>query len=66
MKFGYFEIKEFAENHEDERVRIMYKRLCKVRSDNAKCTEVINKKDAEIKRLKEDWSRDIDINRTTG
>lgn len=36
MKFGYFEMKEFAENHEDERVRIMYTRLCKARSDNAK------------------------------
>lgn len=41
MKFGYKEIKEFAENHEDERVRIMYRRLCEARSKSAKwCEEV--------------------------
>lgn len=41
MKFGYKEIKEFAENHEDERVRIMYRRLHESRSKSAKwCDEV--------------------------
>ena len=39
MKFGIPEIKKFAENHEDERVRIMYARLCKARSDNARWCE---------------------------
>lgn len=42
MKFGYKEIKEFAENHEDERVRIMYRRLCEARSKSAKwCDETV-------------------------
>ncbi len=45
MKFGYKEIKEFAENHEDERVRIIYRRLCEVRSKSAKwCDETVKLK----------------------
>lgn len=43
MKFGIPEIKAFAESHEDERVRIMYARLCEARSKNAKWCEALEK-----------------------
>ena len=41
MRFGVKEMKEFAENHEDERVRKLYQRLAEARSKNAQwCAEV--------------------------
>ena len=43
MKFGMQEIKEFCENHEDERVRIVYKRLQEARSKNAQWCEALEK-----------------------
>ena len=62
MKFGYKEIKEFAENHEDERVRIIYRRLCEVRSKSAKwCDETVKLKleNTELKqRLQESGDSD--------
>lgn len=54
MKFGYKEIKEFAENHEDERVRIMYRRLCETRSKSAKWCDSLAKAEKEIEKLKEE------------
>lgn len=58
MKFGYKEIKEFAENHEDERVRIMYRRLCEARSKNAKWCEEVEKLKEENKQLRLGWCRE--------
>ena len=53
MKFGYKEIKEFAENHEDERVRIMYRRLCEARSKSAKWRDETVKLKLENTELKQ-------------
>lgn len=35
MKFGVKELREFAENHKDERVRVLFKRLEESRRKNA-------------------------------
>lgn len=48
MLFGIPEIKEFAENHEDIRVRIIYKKLCEARSKNARWLEALNKANETI------------------
>lgn len=58
MKFGYIEIKEFAENHEDERVRIMYRRLCEARSKSAKWCEEVEKLKKENEQLRLGWCRE--------
>ena len=58
MKFGYKEIKEFAENHEDERVRIMYRRLCEARSKTAKWCEEVEKLKKENEQLRLGWCRE--------
>jgi|GEM_PF-6159131 len=58
MKFGYEEIKEFAENHEDERVRIMYRRLCEARSKSAKWCEEVEKLKKENEQLRLGWCRE--------
>lgn len=58
MKFGYKEIKEFAENHEDERVRIMYRRLCEARSKSAKWCEEVEKLKEENKQLRIGWCKE--------
>ncbi len=58
MKFGYKEIKEFAENHEDERVRIMYRRLCEARSKSAKWCEEVEKLKEENKQLRLGWCKE--------
>jgi hypothetical protein len=39
--FGIIEIKDFAENHDDERVRIMYQRFVESRSKQAQQHERI-------------------------
>lgn len=62
MLFGYKEIKEFAENHEDERVRIMYRRLCEARSKSAKWCDSLAKAEKEIEKLKEE-NETLRINR---
>ena len=62
MKFGLVEIKEFAENHEDERVRIMYRRLCEARSKSAKWCDSLAKAEKEIEKLKEE-NETLRINR---
>ena len=65
MKFGIPEIKAFAEHHEDERVRIMYARLCEARSKNAKWAELLAtvtmERDEAISILA-NWIHDIDRN----
>lgn len=58
MKFGYKEIKEFAENHEDERVRIIYRRLCEARSKSAKWCDEVEKLKEENKQLRLGWCRE--------
>lgn len=58
MKFGYKEIKEFAENHEDERVRIMYRRLCEARSKSAKWCDEVEKLKEENKQLRLGWCKE--------
>jgi len=59
MKFGLIEIKEFAENHEDERVRIMYRRLCEARSKSAKwCEEVEKLKKFDLKSLCKQYDKE--------
>ena len=67
MKFGIPEIKAFAENHKDERVRIMSARLCEARSKNAQWNESLAKatkeRDAAISILA-NWIHDIDRNGT--
>lgn len=52
MKFGNKEIKAFAENHEDERVRIIYHRLCEARSKNASWCNKVAELEREIEKLK--------------
>lgn len=59
MKFGLPEIKEFAENHSDERIRIMYAYLCEARSKNAKWCEALAEATSTIRHLIE---KDIQIN----
>ena len=58
MKFGHKEIKEFAENHEDERVRIMYRRLCEARSKSAKWCDEVEKLKKENEQLRLGWCRE--------
>lgn len=58
MKFGYKEIKEFAENHEDERVRIIYRKLCEARSKSAKWCEEVEKLKEENKQLRLGWCKE--------
>ena len=58
MKFGLIEIKEFAENHEDERVRIMYRRLCEARSRSAKWCDEVEKLKEENKQLRLGWCKE--------
>lgn len=62
MLFGYKEIKEFAENHEDERVRIMYHKLCEARSKSSKWCDSLTKAEKEIEKLKEE-NETLRINR---
>lgn len=41
MKYGIFEMKEFADNSDDPRVKLMFKRLQETRSKLARSTEEI-------------------------
>ena len=52
MIFGIPEIREFAKNHEDPRVRIMLKRLNESISKNARWCEEVNRLNEQIKELK--------------
>ncbi len=52
MKFGLKEIQEFAENHEDQRVRILYQKLVQTRTKNAQWAEALAKIEKELKQLK--------------
>jgi hypothetical protein len=54
MKFGYKEIKEFAENHEDERVQIMYRKLCETRSRTAKWCDAAVAAETRVKELEQE------------
>jgi hypothetical protein len=49
--FGVKEIREFAEHHDDERVRIMYQRLVESRSKQAQQHERISFQNEVINRL---------------
>ncbi len=51
--FGIKEIREFAEHHDDERVRIMYQRLVESRSKQAQQSERISFQNEVINRLEQ-------------
>jgi hypothetical protein len=52
MKFGITEMREFAQNHEDVRVQLIWKRLEETRSKLAKFQEYIVKLEQELKKCK--------------
>lgn len=54
MKFGYKEIKEFAENHADERIRIMYNKICETRSRTAKWCDAAVAAESRVKELEQE------------
>jgi|688.fasta_scaffold903758_1 hypothetical protein len=49
--FGIKEIKDFAENHDDERVRIMYQRFVESRSKQAQQHERILSLESQVAAL---------------
>jgi len=51
--FGIKEIREFAEHHDDERVRIMYQRLVESRNKQAQQHERISFQNEVINRLEQ-------------
>jgi hypothetical protein len=53
-KFGHFEMKEFAEQSDDPRVKAMWRRIVELRSKCARWCEAVNQRDREIERLKGD------------
>lgn len=60
MLFGIKEMREFAENHEDERVRILWRRLEETRSKNARWCDEIAKMCNEVKCLREQLKKSND------
>lgn len=57
MLFGIKEMRKFAENHEDERVRILWQRLEEARSKNARWCDETAKMRNEVKYLREQLAR---------
>jgi hypothetical protein len=55
MKFGIVEMREFAENHEDERVYLIFKRMEEARSKMAQWCDEVNRLNEFIKRQNQDW-----------
>jgi hypothetical protein len=55
MKFGISEMREFAENHEDERVYLIFKRMEEARSKMAQWCDEVNRLNEFIKRQNQDW-----------
>ena len=50
-EFGYFEMKEFAEQSDDPRVKAMWRRIVELRSKCARWCEALSQRDREIERL---------------
>jgi hypothetical protein len=53
MKFGILEMREFAEKHEDIRIRLIWERLEETRSKLAKFQEQIVKLESQISKTLE-------------
>ena len=52
--FGASEAKEFCEQHEDERVRLVWKWLCECRSKNARWCAALENEKEKVRRVRED------------
>jgi hypothetical protein len=49
MKFGIIEAKAFCENHEDIRVKLVWKWLCECRSKNAQWCDALEKEKSKVR-----------------
>lgn len=57
MKFGYPEMREFAEQHSDPRVRALWQRLGNLRSKTARWCEAVARAEQEAASLRADNER---------
>jgi hypothetical protein len=55
MLFGIFEMKEFAKNHEDERVKVMMRKIEGLTNKAARQHETILKLENDIRLANKDW-----------
>jgi hypothetical protein len=55
MLFGIFEMKEFANNHEDERVKLMMRKIEGLTNKAARQHETILKLENDIRLANKDW-----------
>ena len=55
MLFGIFEMKEFAKNHEDERVKLMMRKIEELTNKAARQHETILKLENDIRLANKDW-----------
>ena len=55
MKFGIAEMREFAENHEDDRVFLIFRRMEEARSKMAQWCDEVNQLNELIERQNKDW-----------
>lgn len=59
--FGIFEAKSFCENHDDERVRVIWKWLVECRSKNAQWCSALAKAELRVNELEKHLSTTIEM-----
>jgi hypothetical protein len=66
QRFGIFEAKEFCENHEDQRVRSLWKWLCHCRAKNAQWCEALANCEGEPHAFRAAWPEGLEAMKSYG